>query len=415
MIEINNKYIQYAVDPLTVGLIGASTAGSILGAVGVNKGSYTKWRQSFDHSHRANIEDWNMQNEYNLPINQLKRLRDAGINPNFMLSSGQISSSGAAVSPATGANIPQQNVGAAAASGATQGMQIAQMVSAKQNTDADTDLKRAQAKGQEIQNELDDMFGAGERSVGIESKWSETKLNSANTNRIVKMVDKEIALMESNKNLSDEQVKDIQELREYKKQLLGAQRKQAESSAHYSDVMADEEPKRTQIHNRGVTAQERANEIKQMEVNNQFLIDSQKVRYMFDDLARQTNYDKGILSIQSAAQKSLDKLQISESKYNDSKTLGQDVLNGISAIEFSVKNYVHEQGWDIHKENVLIEKFEEEVKNLRSQTERIMWDKKMTEFQKGIELQKLMIDVQTKNANFLQSIVPQIPVGKIPK
>lgn len=35
-----------------------------------------------------NIRFWKMQNEYNLPINQMKRLQDAGLNPNLIYGSG---------------------------------------------------------------------------------------------------------------------------------------------------------------------------------------------------------------------------------------------------------------------------------------------------------------------------------------
>lgn len=38
-----------------------------------------------------NLEMWNMQNEYNLPVNQMKRLRAAGINPVMAFSGGQVS------------------------------------------------------------------------------------------------------------------------------------------------------------------------------------------------------------------------------------------------------------------------------------------------------------------------------------
>ena len=35
-----------------------------------------------------NIRFWKMQNEYNLPKNQMKRLQDAGLNPNLIYGSG---------------------------------------------------------------------------------------------------------------------------------------------------------------------------------------------------------------------------------------------------------------------------------------------------------------------------------------
>lgn len=36
----------------------------------------------------TNIENWQMQNEYNLPVNQMRRLKDAGLNPNLVYDKG---------------------------------------------------------------------------------------------------------------------------------------------------------------------------------------------------------------------------------------------------------------------------------------------------------------------------------------
>ena len=33
---------------------------------------------------QQNVKFWNMQNEYNTPANQMKRLQDAGLNPNLI-------------------------------------------------------------------------------------------------------------------------------------------------------------------------------------------------------------------------------------------------------------------------------------------------------------------------------------------
>jgi hypothetical protein len=37
---------------------------------------------------QQNVKFWNMQNEYNTPANQMKRLQDAGLNPNLIYGSG---------------------------------------------------------------------------------------------------------------------------------------------------------------------------------------------------------------------------------------------------------------------------------------------------------------------------------------
>ena len=50
---------------------------------------------------RQNIEFWNMQNLYNHPMNQMARLKEAGLNPNLIYGSGVSGATGLAgsVSP----------------------------------------------------------------------------------------------------------------------------------------------------------------------------------------------------------------------------------------------------------------------------------------------------------------------------
>lgn len=48
------------------------------------------WNRQNEH----NLHLWNLQNEYNLPANQMKRLRDAGLNPNLV--AGQAAAGGTA-------------------------------------------------------------------------------------------------------------------------------------------------------------------------------------------------------------------------------------------------------------------------------------------------------------------------------
>lgn len=73
-------------DPMSA----AIDLGNNLLSTGVNL--YRDWR-----SREWQEEMWNKQNEYNLPINQRKRLEDAGINPN--LAFGSSASSGIASNP----------------------------------------------------------------------------------------------------------------------------------------------------------------------------------------------------------------------------------------------------------------------------------------------------------------------------
>ena len=91
-------------NPLSAG-IGA--AGSVLSSVIGNIGA--KKREA--DARKANVEFWKMQNQYNLPSEQMKRLKDAGLNPNLIYGSSPAGASGAAgsISPAKAAPYSFEN------------------------------------------------------------------------------------------------------------------------------------------------------------------------------------------------------------------------------------------------------------------------------------------------------------------
>lgn len=43
-------------------------------------------KTAIDYQNKLNVENWHMQNEYNKPINQMARFREAGLNPNLIYS-----------------------------------------------------------------------------------------------------------------------------------------------------------------------------------------------------------------------------------------------------------------------------------------------------------------------------------------
>lgn len=48
-----------------------------------------KWNEKMYDQQRAHaLEDWNRQNEYNSPLQQMQRLKDAGLNPNLVYGNG---------------------------------------------------------------------------------------------------------------------------------------------------------------------------------------------------------------------------------------------------------------------------------------------------------------------------------------
>lgn len=71
--------------------MAAPLAGSILGAINtatLNKKSLDFAKTQFYTQREWALQDWEMQNEYNLPVNQRQRMIDAGINPALMYGKG---------------------------------------------------------------------------------------------------------------------------------------------------------------------------------------------------------------------------------------------------------------------------------------------------------------------------------------
>lgn len=96
-------------------MFGAITAGvdfasNLLGGLLNNGMSYKnarklmtqqqEWnRQQAEWQNQVNIQNWQMQNEYNNPFNQMKRLQEAGLNPNLMYGNGSASTGNATSAP----------------------------------------------------------------------------------------------------------------------------------------------------------------------------------------------------------------------------------------------------------------------------------------------------------------------------
>ena len=70
-----------------------------------NRANQRRAEKMFQWEVNANRENWRMQNEYNLPINQMERLKAAGLNPNLVYGNGATTSAGS-ISGASG-NAPQ--------------------------------------------------------------------------------------------------------------------------------------------------------------------------------------------------------------------------------------------------------------------------------------------------------------------
>lgn len=84
----------------------AALGSAIAGAISAKRQQRRQNKMNQDmarYQNTLNVEQWNRENEYNTPLNQMKRLKEAGVNPRLWWSSG---SNTAASSPALSA--PEQ-------------------------------------------------------------------------------------------------------------------------------------------------------------------------------------------------------------------------------------------------------------------------------------------------------------------
>lgn len=85
-------------DPATATLVATGITGASNLVSGLISGgmSYKKSRKLAKYAYSKDLEMWNRQNEYNLPINQMQRLEEAGLNPNMMYGQGVAGATGQA-------------------------------------------------------------------------------------------------------------------------------------------------------------------------------------------------------------------------------------------------------------------------------------------------------------------------------
>lgn len=66
----------------------ASAAGQIAVDAAANKKQWKYQQRAMDKQQQLNLEAWNLQNQYNTPLEQMKRLQEAGLNPRLIYGEG---------------------------------------------------------------------------------------------------------------------------------------------------------------------------------------------------------------------------------------------------------------------------------------------------------------------------------------
>jgi hypothetical protein len=130
--------------PINVGPL-LTAGGSLLGPTGTAIGSALgavfsqQYNQDQQNNYNADMQSWqekmwNMNNQYNTPLAQRKRMEEAGLNPQLMYGQGTVGNSSAPPSVPTGSKAPQSDFNNA---------QLALTLAQAKNIEADTANKLA--------------------------------------------------------------------------------------------------------------------------------------------------------------------------------------------------------------------------------------------------------------------------------
>lgn len=121
---------------------GISTAG----AIGGNMLGVAKSKRLMKIQNKLNLENWHLQNEYNLPINQMQRLKEAGLNPNLIYGSGNAVGNSSEIGKVSQGDASGPNLGSALGGALGQYVQFKQSAAQIDQTNANAELLREKAQ-----------------------------------------------------------------------------------------------------------------------------------------------------------------------------------------------------------------------------------------------------------------------------
>lgn len=148
-------------DSMASGLLGGLGSGA-LGAIGsifsnrAQKKENERNRQfteyMYDKQYDNSIKVWNMEKDYDKPINQIARMKEAGLNPDLMYTGAGVSPTpnlkAAAAGSASSAGLPGYG-------GLAESFNQGRLIDAQiRNIDADTEKKKSETVGQGYQNDI---------------------------------------------------------------------------------------------------------------------------------------------------------------------------------------------------------------------------------------------------------------------
>ena len=187
---------------------------------GQNRANRRFQLQENERNRQFAVDMWNRQNEYNLPTNQMSRLREAGINPHLAYSNGTpMNTSNAPASPTGIGSLP---AGEAAQLNVGEIFNALMMKAQIKNIDADTEKKKAekaqvenQTAGIGLDNQIkgiqlnyqDKIFASQLGLTEQQIKESESRISSALITD--EKARQEIEKIKSDKKLTDQQVQNL--------------------------------------------------------------------------------------------------------------------------------------------------------------------------------------------------------------
>ena len=171
-----------ALDPLSAGMLGMQALSFGSSVLDGGHSARKSARSIMDLQNQYAVQNWNMQNEYNAPINQLARLREAGLNPNYLSGSDAGNNSSAPQVPQVpsgiGEHLNLHKVIQLASKGALDALEVVQGMNQRHlttegmrlaNQKALVDLQQAQHDLSMRQKYDDDYFKW--RTKGVEGKY----------------------------------------------------------------------------------------------------------------------------------------------------------------------------------------------------------------------------------------------------
>lgn len=169
-----------AAEVVAAGLTAAAGIGSNVAQTIANSNLNKKnraWQEKmYDQQYQRNVELWKLQNAYNTPAEQVKRLRQAGLNPNLLYGNGSAATGNAgeisaADVPSTPTSVPYDF--SQASNGLASGLAMYQnwrmnelnmdkVRSQTENINANTIYQQSMRSGQDIKNKL----------LGVDLSWA---------------------------------------------------------------------------------------------------------------------------------------------------------------------------------------------------------------------------------------------------